>query len=221
VWKLSRVQGGRLSANSGSVPGEITVTPDRNAGELRVDLVYTGLEVLTPRGRTVPAGQPYTFSYYRLDPQADWTVRWYVWPESANPLTAPEAFRKVLSGAPVLSENPRRLDYIGGRTLRESLPRDRVALVAEGTVRLPGPPDAAFRLRVISDDGVRVWVDGKLVIDNWDVHGSEIDEITVPGGAHKIKVEYFEATGWAEFRLEFARNREEAERGVGPRERPS
>jgi hypothetical protein len=150
-----------------------------------------------------------------LDPPADWTARWYIWPESADPLTAPDAFRKVLSGAPVLTEKPRRLDYIGGRTLRESLPRDRVALVAEGTVWLPGPSDAAFLLRVISDDGVRVWIDGKLVIDNWDVHGSEIDEVPVAGGPHKIKVEYFEATGWAEFRLEFARNREGSGAGRG------
>jgi hypothetical protein len=121
-------------------------------------------------------------------------------------VTAPDAFRKVLDGAPLLVDRPRRLDYMSGRALKEGLPRDRVALIAEGRVTLPPGPAGSYVLRAISDDGVRVWVDGALVIDNWDVHGSEVDLAPLAGGAHVIKVEYFEATGWAELRLEFARN---------------
>ena len=101
----------------------------------------------------------------------------------------------------------RHLDLIGGRALRPSLPADRVAMVAEGRVTLPPGPAGAYVLRVISDDGGRVWVDGRLVIDNWDVHGSELDTAAMSGGAHTVTVEYFEATGWAEFRLDFARTR--------------
>jgi len=101
----------------------------------------------------------------------------------------------------------RRLDHIGGRAFRPGLPADRVALVADGRVTLPPGPAGAYQLRVLSDDGVRVWVDGRLVIDNWDVHGTEIDTAPIAGGAHRLKVEYFEASGWAEFRLDFVRNR--------------
>jgi hypothetical protein len=43
------------------------------------------------------------------------------------------------------------------------------------------------------------------VIDNWDVHGTEIDTAAIGGGVHTVKVEYFEATGWAEFRLDFVK----------------
>ncbi|MEX2272802.1 MAG: right-handed parallel beta-helix repeat-containing protein [Vicinamibacterales bacterium] len=206
AWKAARVMGGSLSAQGGKVPGEVTFTPVRGAAEQRVNLIYTGAALLSPRGRRVPAGEPYTFSFYRLEPAVNWTVRWYAWPESADPVTSPEAFRKVVAGTPILIERPRRLDHIGGRAFTAGVPADRAALVAEGAVTLPPGPADAFLLRTISDDGVRVWVDGVLVIDNWDIHGSEIDTAVVSGGAHTIRVEYFEATGWAELRLEFARN---------------
>ena len=205
AWKVSRVAGGTLSAQSGAVPGEVTFTPAARAAEMRVDLEYSGGEIVTSRGRRITAGEPYVFSFVRFDPPVDWTARWFTWPEHADPVTAPDAFRKVLAGPAVLTERPRRLDYIGGRTLRAGLPADRVALVAEGRVTLPPGPAGAFQLRVISDDGVRVWVDGALVVDNWDVHGSEINTAAISGGAHKLRVEYFEAGGWAELRLDFAR----------------
>ena len=206
AWKAARVVGGSLSAQTGTVPGELTVTPSPAAAEVRVDLTYTGAEIVTPRGRRVPAGEPYLFSYSRFDPPVSWTARWYAWTEKSDPLTAPEAFRAALGGAPAVTESLRHLDFIGGRALRPSLPADRVAMVAEGRVTLPPGPPAAYLMRVVSDDGVRVWVDDRLVIDNWDVHGTEIDVAPIAGGAHRIRVEYFEATGWAEFRLAFARN---------------
>jgi hypothetical protein len=187
------------------VPGEVTFTPAPGAAEMRVDLAYAGGEIVTPRGRRIPAGEPYTFSFHRFDPPIDWTVRWYAWPESADPLEDDAAFRKVLAGPPLLVERSTRLGHIGGRVFNPGVPADRVAMVAEGAVTLPpGGPDA-YLLRVISDDGVRVWVDGNLVIDNWDIHGSELDLASLAGGTHQLRVEYFEATGWAEFRLDFAR----------------
>ena len=207
TWKAGRIEGGRLSAQSGTVPGEVTVTPAAGAAELRVDLVYTGADVLTPRGARVAAGEPHPFSFYRFDPPQAWTARWFTWAEAADPVTAPDAFRRALEAPPVLTERPRRLDHLGGRAFRPGLPADRVALVADGRVTLPPGPAGAYQLRVLSDDGVRVWVDGRLVIDNWDVHGTEIDTAPIAGGAHRLKVEYFEASGWAEFRLDFVRNR--------------
>ena len=206
AWKAARVVGGSLSAQSGHVPGEVTFTPSRGAAEIRIDLSYTGGEVVTPRGRRVPAGTPTVFTYERFDPPVSWTARWYAWSEKSNPLTAPDAFRAVLAGTPAHTETLRHLDFIGGRALRPSLPADRVAMIAEGRVTLPPGPAGAYLMRVVSDDGVRVWVDDRLAVDNWDVHGTEIDVAPIAGGAHRIRVEYFEATGWAEFRLTFARN---------------
>lgn len=205
TWRVARVEGGTLSAQSGVVPGEVTFTPAPGAAEMRVDLEYTGEAVVTPRGRRIEARTPHLFSYARFDPPVEWTTRWFALPEGLDPATDAAGFRRAIGGTPLVSERARHLDYVNGRALRSGLPDDRVALVAEGTVTLPPGPAATYELRTISDDGVRVWVDGVLVIDNWDVHGSELDRAPIGGGRHTIRVEYFEATGWAELRLEFAR----------------
>ena len=55
-----------------------------------------------------------------------------------------------------------------------------------------------------SDDGVRLFVNGKRVIDNWTDHGSAEDTATVALTAGKpcdLKLEYFNSAGGGEMRL--------------------
>jgi hypothetical protein len=91
---------------------------------------------------------------------------------------------------------------MSGGVFVEGLPRDRVALVADGDVNLSG----ATTMDVISDDGIRVWVDGTLLIDKWSVHESELDHAKLIAGKHHIKIEYFEQTGWQELQVRFRRD---------------
>jgi hypothetical protein len=37
------------------------------------------------------------------------------------------------------------------------------------------------------------------------VHESVVDRVPMGAGTHTVRVEYFEATGWAELRLDFVR----------------
>ena len=56
------------------------------------------------------------------------------------------------------------------------------------------------QLAVRSDDGVRVFVDGRTVLDRWNERGAATDVVPVPltaGKTAKIVVEYFEAAGEA------------------------
>ncbi|MBC7784032.1 MAG: discoidin domain-containing protein [Burkholderiales bacterium] len=49
-----------------------------------------------------------------------------------------------------------------------------------------------------SDDGVRLWVDGKLLINNWTPHAAAIDNASISleaGRRYDIKVQYFQG-GW-------------------------
>jgi hypothetical protein len=82
------------------------------------------------------------------------------------------------------------------------LPADRLAMRAEGTVVLP---PGNYELVTITDDGIRVWVDDTLVLERWDIHGSTVDRIPLGPGRHRLKLEYFEATGWAELKIMFKR----------------
>ena len=58
-------------------------------------------------------------------------------------------------------------------------------------------PAGRFRFSVSSDDGARVWVDGRSVIDNWRPHPSETTDgqVELAAGEHEIRVDLFQETG--------------------------
>jgi hypothetical protein len=170
--------------------------------DFEVVLEYTGEPVVSPRGARSPAGAPYRFSYSRFFVPIDWKVRFFEYEDATDPVKRPDAFRKLVDGAPLRSTSVDRLDFISGRAIEEGVPRDRVALVAEGTADL-GP--GSYTLRVISDDGARVWIDDALVIDSWTPHESKVDTVTIEGGRRRFKVEYFEVGGFAELRFDIQR----------------
>ena len=61
-----------------------------------------------------------------------------------------------------------------------------------------------YEFQTKSDDGVRLWVDDKLVISNWTPHPETTDTGTVnlvAGNPYKIQLEIFEATGNAQIIL--------------------
>lgn len=198
TWKLVSARGGSSSLQAGATGAEIVVTPAAGNTDLRLEFEYIGEEVIDPRGRRTPAGQPHRFVYELFEPAIAWKTQWWTWAETADPLKAPDAFAARLRETPTLSATVPRFDLISGRTMVEGLPNDRLALRAEGEVRLPR---GDYELALITDDGIRVWVDDKLVLERWDIHGSTIDRIPLTGGRHHIRLEYFEATGWAELKL--------------------
>jgi hypothetical protein len=57
----------------------------------------------------------------------------------------------------------------------------------------------------LSDDGVRVWVDGALMIDDWKPHESALDAATLSGGHHDLRVQYYQAGGSYELRLDIVK----------------
>ncbi|SHG83130.1 PA14 domain-containing protein [Geodermatophilus nigrescens] len=52
-----------------------------------------------------------------------------------------------------------------------------------------------------ADEGIRVFVDGQLRIDRWTTGGTGSATVTLPEGAHEVRVEYFEKTGPASARV--------------------
>ncbi len=60
-------------------------------------------------------------------------------------------------------------------------------------------------LRTLSDDAVRVWIDGALAIDHWTPHETMPDYATITSGAHELRVQYLQVDGWSEMRLDILR----------------
>ncbi len=70
-----------------------------------------------------------------------------------------------------------------------------------GIVSVPNTGIYAFEL--VSDDGGKLWIDGRLVIDHDGPHGATAKVGTAPlmAGGHDIVVEYFNATGGSALRV--------------------
>jgi len=192
-----------VEPQAGRIPAVITVTPAAGrTTDFDVRLTYTGGAVTGPRGDAVPAGAPYAFGYTRFFAPVDWRIRYFTFDEAARPDRSPDAFGRIVSGDPVKTDRREALDYMSGGAIAEGLPRDRVAMVAEGEVELP---PGQYLVRTISDDGIRVWMDEERIVDRWTPHESALDTVPVGGGKRRFKVEYYELGGFAELRFEILR----------------
>jgi len=64
-----------------------------------------------------------------------------------------------------------------------------------------------YTFHTVSDDGVRLWVNNQLLIDNWTVQPATTHSATIAlaaGQLYDVRLEYFEATGNAMARLEWS-----------------
>ena len=71
-----------------------------------------------------------------------------------------------------------------------------------GTIRIPA--NSAYRLGALSDDGVRVWLDEKLIIDEWrpqppTLFGSDIE--LEANSTHNLRIEWYDGGGGSAMRL--------------------
>ena len=203
-WRVATRRGvAALSRTSGRTGDTIAVTPaPGSTGDWQLRLEYAGAGTVTPRGERAGAGARQSFAFGRFEPPAEWSVRFFAWADSTDPRDRTGAFAALLSSAPLLTRSESRLDYEWYRPAIRGLPQARFALEATTTVSL-APGD--YSLRALSDDGVRVWVDGALVIDRWTLHETALDTVALAGGRHALRVQYFQVEGWAELRVEIVR----------------
>lgn len=157
---------------------------------------------------------------------ATWTTRFYEWTDETDPRKGDDNWKKIIAGEAFRVDHDPSLDYTWGgggpaaideadenasaakgdaqdAARSQSEPRtvrDRFAVVARTHMNLPA---GKWRLRTISDDGVRVYVDDRRVIDNWTWHVPTEDtaEFDSPGALHQIQVEYFEIDGHAQLQF--------------------
>ena len=200
-WHVASRRGiASMSPETGTIGDTIVVTakPD-SLGDWELTLEYAGAPTVSPRGIVLAGAAPYRFSYGRFEPPIDWTTRFFKWADSTgDPRKIPEAMISLTRTAPILTTHASRLGFEGRQPL-PNLPRENFALEASGSVDLaPGE----YTLRTLSDDGVRVWVDGVLVIDNWKPHETALDFATLAGGHHDIRVQYYQGDGSYELRLD-------------------
>lgn len=104
---------------------------------------------------------------------------------------------RELEGSPVLVRNDRDVDFNWGTgSPAASLPADNFSCRWTRTLELA---TAAYRFYARVDDGVRLWVDDKLLVDQWhDAAGKLYTvDVSLKEGEHTVKVEYYEHGGGA------------------------
>jgi len=111
-----------------------------------------------------------------------------------------------LVGAPVLVRTESAIDYDwGGGSPGGNVPADNFSVRWTANVSFEANDTYTFSAK--SEDGVRAWVDGGLILDQWKeqspstVTGSRY----VTGGTHPVIVEYFNGTGNASIKFSWQR----------------
>ena len=109
---------------------------------------------------------------------------------------------KELQGAPAAVQKDATIDFAWDKDPAPGVgPTD---FSARWTGRLLPPTSGDFVVTTTSDDGVRLWLNGQLVIDHWNDHGPTTDTTTLhaeAGRAVGFKLEYYQGGGGAEMRL--------------------
>jgi beta-glucosidase len=109
----------------------------------------------------------------------------------------------TLTGTPKVTRTDARVDF--GWTLNSparGIPFNWYSV--RWTGKLTAPRQALTKLGVEGNDGYRLYLDGKLLIDNWRKvsYGTRLADVRLaPGSVHDVRLEYFESTGNARLKL--------------------
>ena len=111
---------------------------------------------------------------------------------------------KFLTGTPSLTRIDTSINFKWlTNPPAEGINKDSFSIKWTGNIRVDST--GTYTLKLISDDGVKMYFDSLLVINNWNDHGA-IDKITVvnmvAGRDYPVKIEYYDHMQFAEVRLE-------------------
>jgi glucose/arabinose dehydrogenase len=114
---------------------------------------------------------------------------------------------RTLAGSPTFARCEGAIDYDwGGGGPANGVPTDDFSVRWTGNFDFAAG-DHAFS--TTSDDGIRLWVEGALLIDRWVDQGATTytESRTLTAGTHPVRVEYYEHGGDALARVTFGANR--------------
>lgn len=139
---------------------------------------------------------------------AKWQVTFFRWPENVDPRRDLDSYRQLASGSNAVSDVLDQLSFRYGtrgpsdlglseKITAAKLGGDHFGMIARTFLPLEA---GKWQLATQSDDGVRVIVDGKPVIENWTWHGPTCDEGTLtletPRTVEMV-VEHFQIDGYS------------------------
>lgn len=163
-------------------------------GDLIIDQWHDASGTLYAVDRTLAAG-PHALRVEYYEALGDAVLRFW-WDRPGDyPQWRGEYYNNpTLSGNPVLVRNDVAIDFVWGTNAPAStLPADNFSVRWTRTLTFEG---TLYRFRLVVDDGVRLYVDGNLILNEWRSGAQRELVVDVPltAGTHTVQVEYFEAT---------------------------
>lgn len=194
IYGLGQHQNGRMNYR-----GEILHLQQRNPTESAVPVLVssqgygilwdnaaiTDVNVGVGERQVVPSAQLYTEN------------------GDAGGLTAAYYFGENFD-TPVTNRVDAQVNFDWSDTPPPGLPHDHYSVRWEGFVQ--ATQGGTYTFTTTSDDGVRLWIDGQQVINDWSVHAAQANNATVTFAAnsrHRLRMEYFQGGGQAVARLEW------------------
>jgi parallel beta-helix repeat protein len=209
----------RVETAGDHVRGVLTAVPGKaDESQITVSAVEPGVRPYALKVRA--AGKPLTELKGTLL-AAEWQATFFKWPTNADPRTNLIAYRKLAEGPTAVSAQLDELSLrygmrgpselgISDKVTAAKFGRDHFGMIARARLPLT---KGTWELSTLSDDGVRVSVDGKPVIENWAWHGPTRDSGKLELAADKIVqivVEHFQIDGYAVLEFSLARKAESA-----------
>jgi len=200
TWAVKDLNGFELiEKGKDSFPSTLIARPVGNMPAKHIRLMYNGPSYINMFGRAENSGS--IFEYEQFTYTQKWITRWFTWNGTTDPLTAPDAFMNLLTSTPVHTDTLSKLDFTWWGSIGKNLPADSFATDAVTDIETA---EGFYDMSVTADDFVKVYVDGKLVIDGWDPKFTTYDEYThhrarieLSKGLHKIRVIHAEKSGIA------------------------
>ena len=126
---------------------------------------------------------------------SDWNMTYYGWHEVEN--GTPKDWQSVIAKEPLDRQVVHKIDfYWDAAAPTARVPADFFAVVATSKCELDS---GMYELTSSSDDGMRLFIDDKAVIDEWHPRPATQSSIKLPlnAGEHSFRIEYFENGGGA------------------------
>lgn len=202
VWKLIQQRGVKnISLQEGAIPASITAVKTNEKGQdVFIELEYSGKDIVSPLGKKIAKGKAYRFNYHNAVLPVNWQVKWYGFDSTSNPLKNTAFIPELEKQAPLLAENVTGLDYAWWSGVGEEHKQVQFLTVAEADVLLP---DGLYELGISWEDAVRIYIDGKLLLDEWKPAAHPYDEAphrdlaAQLAGRHHLRVEQANLEGFA------------------------
>jgi beta-glucosidase len=109
-----------------------------------------------------------------------------------------EYFANVsLAGNPIVTRVDKNVDFDWGtNSPAPGVPKERYGVLWTGKLKVA--KTGTYNMGMVSDDGSRVYLDGKRIVDDWREHSAETHTTPVKliaGQVHDLRIEYFNAMG--------------------------